>query len=216
MDTKQGMQPLEQTEAAWVKDYFGDEYLRLYQFPEERTEPEVAFLRHTLLERITPGSLLLDLCCGQGRHAVRLAAQGFRVVGLDYQMNLLREAAHAARKQQVVLPLVRGDMRNLPFGEQFAAVLNLFSAFGYFSDAENFGVLAEVARVLLPGGWLILDVANRDALLRQSHAESEKSLPDGTLVVSRWRWEVPTGRYTHRQTLLRDGAVGACASVLEI
>ena len=37
------VRPLEETEAAWVVEYFGDDYLRLYQFPDERTNPEVAF-----------------------------------------------------------------------------------------------------------------------------------------------------------------------------
>ncbi len=48
------VRPIEETEAAWVTDYFGDEYLRLYQFPPERTGPEVEFLVNELTQRIPP------------------------------------------------------------------------------------------------------------------------------------------------------------------
>jgi SAM-dependent methyltransferase len=106
----------------------------------------------------------------------------------------------------VALTLAHGDMRHLPFADgSFDAVLSLFSSFGYFADAENAGVLHEVARVLRPGGWLVLDVANRDALLRTVQPTSWKRLPDGALVISEWTWDIPTARYTHRQ-LLVDGA----------
>lgn len=196
------MRPLEETEAAWVPDYFGDDYLRLYSFPPERTDPEVAFLMAELHARIAPQGTILDLACGQGRHTIPLAQRGFSVVGLDYQQNLLYAATRAAQQVGVSPAFVRGDMRRLPFGPGFAAVLNLFTAFGYFSDAENQRVLAEMARVLCPGGWLILDVANRDALLRTAQPRSWKRLADGTLVVSEWQWDVPSGRYTHHQWLI--------------
>jgi SAM-dependent methyltransferase len=200
------VRPLAETDAAWVPQYFGDDYLRLYQFPAERTDPEVAFVRAALEARV-PGGRVLDLGCGQGRHAVPLAGAGFRVTGLDYQANLLHAAAARARAAGVALPLVRGDMRRLPFDGAFDAVCCLFTAFGYFADAENAAILHEVARSLRPGGWFLLDVANRDALLRHAAAESAKTLPDGTHVRSTWTWDVAAGRYTHRQWL--RGADGA-------
>ena len=129
-----GMRPLEETEAAWVPDYFGEDYLRLYSFPPERTEPEVAFLTAELSARVPPAGVILDLACGQGRHAVPLAQHGFHVVGLDYQPHLLHAAAQAAQQAGVSPTFVRGDMRRLPFCAGFSAVLNLFTAFGYFSD----------------------------------------------------------------------------------
>ena len=61
---------------------------------------------------------------------------------------------------------MRGDMRRLPWAEQFDACINLFTAFGYFEDeAENQQVLHQVQRVLKPGGELFLDVSNRDYYL---------------------------------------------------
>ncbi|OPZ85443.1 MAG: Cypemycin methyltransferase [bacterium ADurb.Bin429] len=199
------VRPIEETEAAWVPEYFGEEYLRLYQFPPSRTDPEVAFLTEALSARIPLDGRVLDLGCGQGRHAIPLARHGFHVIGLDVQANLLTVAARRARDAEVDLPLVRGDMRRLPFADgSFDAVLCLFSAFGYFADEENARVLAEVARALKPGGWFVLDVANRDALLRHAQPRSWKRLPDGALVITTWRWDVWAGRYMHEQVLV-DG-----------
>lgn len=194
-----------QTDAAWVPAYFGDDYLRLYQFPPERTDPEVAFLAAALSSRIPPGSRVLDLACGQGRHAVPLAAQGYRVIGLDFQDVLLREAATAAVNAGVSPTFIRGDMRRLPFHGVFDAVVNMFTAFGYFSDDENAHVLCEVARALRPGGVFVIDVANRDALLRNAQPRSWKRLPDGTPLISEWSWDALTGRYTHWQLLADAG-----------
>jgi len=58
-------------------------------------------------------------------------------------------------------------------------------------------------RVLRPGGCFLIDVANRDALLRQAQPRSWKRLADESLVISEWSWDVPTGRYTHWQLWLR-------------
>ncbi len=198
------MRPLKETEAAWVSDYFGDDYLRIYEFPCERTDPEVTFLVNELTKRIPLDGLVLDVGCGQGRHAIPLARQGFRVTGLDYQDNLLDAARESAAHCGATVEWVQGDMRSLPFTESFDAVINLFTAFGYFSDAENARVVAEMARVLRPGGWLVLDVANRDALLRHTPPRHWKRLPDGAMLVSEWEWDALTARYTHRQWLM-DG-----------
>jgi SAM-dependent methyltransferase len=196
------VRPLEETEAAWVPSYFGEDYLRLYQFPAERTGPECAFLHAELAQRLPVAGRVLDLACGQGRHAIALAQHGYRVVGLDYQQHLLREAARVAQTEQADVHWLRGDMRALPFTGAFDAVVNMFTAFGYFSDAVNAQVLREVATALRPGGYFIIDVANRDALLRQAQPRSWKRLPDGTIVISEWSWDVPSGRYTHWQLLV--------------
>lgn len=198
------MEPLTDSEAAWVTEYFSEDYLRIYQFPEERTGPEVAFLTRELGARILAGGRVLDLACGQGRHAVPLAAAGFSVVGLDFQEPLLREARLAAERAGVSLPLVRGDMRALPFSEEFDAVINVFTAFGYFSDEENARVIAEIARALRPGGFLIIDLANRDALLRRVQERSWRTLPDGSLLLNEWQWDPISGRYTYPQILVTE------------
>jgi SAM-dependent methyltransferase len=148
---------------------------------------------------------VLDLACGQGRHGVPLAGHGFQVVGLAYQAHLLSHAMQQATANGACFHAVRGDMRALPFAGGFAAVINMFTAFGYFSDEENFQVLREIARVLLPGGFLFLDLANRDALLlRHREPRTWKVLRDGALLLSEWLWDPITNRYSYPQILIDE------------
>ncbi len=67
----------------WYVDFFRSDYLEVYdrQFTAERAEKEVAFAEKAL--QLKPGTRVLDLCCGQGRHSVLLAKHGFQVTALD-------------------------------------------------------------------------------------------------------------------------------------
>jgi SAM-dependent methyltransferase len=55
------------------------------------------------------------------------------------------------------LRLRRADMRRIAFREEFDAVVNLYTSFGYFTPAENQAVLRRMARALKPGGRLVVD-----------------------------------------------------------
>jgi ubiquinone/menaquinone biosynthesis C-methylase UbiE len=150
----------------WWDIYFDELYLRMFEtvLTPERTAQEVSGVVAML--GLQPGARILDLCCGQGRHAVPLARAGYRVTGLDRSSYLLGQAQRAAQKANVPVEWVRGDMRWLPWREQFDVCLNLFTAFGYFQDdAENQRVLHQVYEVLKPGGTFLLDVSNRDYYL---------------------------------------------------
>jgi ubiquinone/menaquinone biosynthesis C-methylase UbiE len=150
----------------WWDAYFNELYLRMFGtiLTPERTAQEVAGVM-ALLD-LKPDSRILDLCCGQGRHAVPLSRAGYRVTGLDRSTFLLGQAQQAASQAGVEVQWVRGDMRRLPWVGQFDACVNLFTAFGYFEDeAENQEVLHQVSRILKPGGLFFLDVSNRDYYL---------------------------------------------------
>jgi SAM-dependent methyltransferase len=145
----------------WWQTFFDDQYLKMYGvvLPEERTEQEVAGILAML--GLSAGASVLDLCCGQGRHALRMAQVGLSVTGLDLSPTLLAIAEQGAEAAGVQLTLVRRDMRDIPFENEFDAIVNMFTAFGYFdSDAENERVLQAVRRALKPGGQLLIDLAN--------------------------------------------------------
>ncbi|MBI4493526.1 MAG: class I SAM-dependent methyltransferase [Chloroflexi bacterium] len=96
------------------------------------------------------GGLALDLACGTGRALGLLAGLGYRVVGLDGSAAMLARA-----RAQADSPLARGDAFALPFSDSvFDAVVALRLAF-HFADLQ--ALLAEVARVLAPGGSLVFD-----------------------------------------------------------
>ena len=166
----------------WFEQWFGEEYLRLY--PDRDDEDARAAV--ALIERVVPlpGTLVLDLACGPGRHAAQLASRGARVVGFDLSMPLLRTA-----KQRLPPPkmLVRGDMRVLPFGpDTFDLVVNLFTSFGYFSDdVEHQRALCEVTTVLRSRGLLVLDYFHASAIRAHLVPREERVVGSQRVVIER-------------------------------
>ena len=136
--------------------------------PPLRTEQEVEAIMALLDWHDAPEeATILDLACGYGRVTLPLAEAGFVMTGLDLSPRLLAEAR--SRQGDLAVFWQQGDMRGLPdeWTDRFDTVLNLFSAFGYFDEpAENQKVLDEVRRVLKPGGLFIIDLAQRDAIMR--------------------------------------------------
>ena len=116
-----------------------------------------------------PGTRLLDLACGRGWLTVPLAQRGFIVTGCDLSQAMLAQAQEAAAQAGVTIAWQCADMRHLPaaWTGRFDYVIHTLSEFGCFAEeAENQRVLAEVARVLIPGGRYLLDiVVNRDGWL---------------------------------------------------
>ena len=138
------------------------------------------------LDTLSPGHSLagrkvLDLCCGAGRYLRLLHERGAEAVGLDLSDVLLREA----RRQGLEAPLVRADMRRLPFGpKRFDLTLSMFTSFGYFDSAQAHAELArEIARVT--AAIIVLDLPDRDSLRRSLVARSERRLEDRAVVERR-------------------------------
>ena len=136
---------------------------------------------------------VLDLACGHGRIANRLAERGCRVTGLDAVPLFLDRARRDAEVRGVEVTYVEGDMRSLPWEGRFDRVVNWFTAFGYFDDDGNRRVLAETAKALRPGGRFAVELNNRDAIVRGFQPASVVD-KDGDMVIDRHRMEPLTGR----------------------
>jgi len=190
---------------SWWQTYFGELYLRLFatMVTPEGTAQEVAGVLALLDPR--PGARILDLACGQGRHAVILARLGYRVAGLDRSAALLRRAEEAARGVAGEVAWVLGDMRSLPFGQEFDACLSLFTSFGYFQDeAENEEVLRQVYSVLRPGGALFLDLPNHGHQRQHPHPTSWRR-HGAAIVLEETHFDPATCRSTTTFTWLEGG-----------
>lgn len=143
----------------WYENWFGNEYLTLYAHRGDEEAKRLIKIVHENIH-LSPDALIIDLCCGQGRHARTLAESGYRVVGVDLSRTML-EAANFNSTGSDRTRFIQADMRQLPFGQSFDLLLNLFTSFGYFnSDEENQGVFVQFRRVLKDDGWFIFDYLN--------------------------------------------------------
>ncbi|HYF51495.1 MAG TPA: class I SAM-dependent methyltransferase [Planctomycetota bacterium] len=181
----------------WYESAFTREYLSQYAHrSDEAARREIPFVVRAL--KLKRGARVLDLCCGAGRHSRVLAAGGLRVTGLDLSADLLN-AANAAGGGVV---FVRGDMRRLPFlSESFDGMVNLFTSFGYFNDAENQRVLTDAARVLKPGAPFFMDYLNITHVRRTLVDRSERCV--GEMQLCERRWYDPRTRRLNKATRMR-------------
>jgi SAM-dependent methyltransferase len=182
----------------WFEQWFGEEYHALYP----HRDSDDARRAVELIRRASPwppGTMVLDLACGAGRHAAELEGAGARVVGLDLSPAMLHRARQLTRAR-----LVRGDMRALPFRPaSFGMVVNLFTSFGYFrSDAEHDLVVREVARVLIPGGRFVIDYLNAEQVRRSLRRDSEEISDGGGVARVRRRFS-EEGKFVVKEIELR-------------
>src|SRR5689334_8929567 len=100
-------------------------------------------------DKLSSGARVLDVACGTGDLALTLfESTGARVIGTDFCRPMLEIAADKVSRE---LPLIEGDALNLPFRDGSFDVVTI--AFGLRNLASVEGGLAELRRVLKPGGW---------------------------------------------------------------
>ncbi|WP_369811073.1 class I SAM-dependent methyltransferase [Quadrisphaera sp. DSM 44207] len=100
------------------------------------------------------GRAVLEVGCGAGQGARWAAAQGARAVGVDLSAGMLARSRALDAQLGTRVPVLQADAAALPLAD--AAVAVAFSAYGALPFVADAGrVLAEVARVLQPGGrWV--------------------------------------------------------------
>ena len=193
--------------AQWYREFFDDLYLRVYQPLEapEKVRREVDFIVKAL--NLPAGAKVLDLCCGQGRHSLELARRGFQVVGVDLSEALLYAARKRAESEGLTVTFLQCDMREIDFKDEFDAVINMFTSFGYLeSEAEDEKVLGKVAQALKSGGKFLLDVVNRDRLVRDFQGREWHAADEGWLVLEERTFDHLSGRMETRWICVaRDG-----------
>ncbi len=191
----------------WYRTFFGDAYLRIYAafLTPERTAQEVEGI--VTLLALPPGSRILDLACGYGRHAIPLAERGYQVTGQDLSAEFLAKAKADADARGVPMRWVHSDMREIPFADEFDAVINIFTAFGYLeSEADDLKVLRQVHKALKPGGVFLQEMRHRESLIRHYLPSTITRHEDGLLVLEEHQFNLLTSRNEVRVTVLHpDG-----------
>ncbi|MBX6331037.1 MAG: methyltransferase domain-containing protein [Gemmatimonadaceae bacterium] len=185
----------------WWESYFDAQYLLEYDplFSPERDRQEVSRLLDVLA--LPVGARVLDVPCGQGRHAHLLAEAGYDVTGVDYSRYLLARAR--ARGTGRTLRYHRADMRRLPsrWTGRFDAVVNVFTSFGFFlHPADDARVIHEFARVLRPGGTLVWHGGSRDGVMARFLSRDWWTTRDGTIVAHERSFDPLSGVLTIRST----------------
>jgi len=176
----------------WWKTLFDEVYLMTdapFVCNPALTKCEVDVIEEIL--RLQPSTRILDVCGGQGRHALELARRGYQhLTVLDYSDFLLDRGRWEAVALGLNVTFCQGDARAMVLpSASFDVVLLMANSFGYFVDtADDYRVLAEVARVLTADGRFLLDLIDRDVALRHFCPESWHEATDDIVVC--WKREL--------------------------
>ena len=129
------------------------------------------------LQYLPADARLLDLGCGGGQDAGDLAQRGYRVVGLDRSRALLS----AGRRRYCSLPLVRADLRELPFQAMSFNGLWAAASLIHLPKPDARRILTDLYRLVRPGGLFAATM---------THGLKSRRVTDGWLpgrYVARWR-----------------------------
>ena len=200
-----GSRVAESESETWDREaLFDDDYLYFYgrRLDDDTTETEAGVVWSLLA--LQPGDAVLDLACGHGRIANRLAERGAVVTGIDATPSFLELAKQDARRRDVNVLYVEGDIRELDESERFDGVVSWFTAYGYFDDETNRDVLRRVRRALKLGGRFLIELNHKDGLL-PGYLPSTVGRVGDDLLIDEHTYDPLTSRSTARRTTIRNG-----------
>ena len=192
-------------QANWWENFFHGIALDFWRaaISDEQTRAEADFINNHL--QLPVGAKVLDVPCGNGRLSIELAAFGIELTGVDIAEEFIEEAKRNSRERGLNIDWRKGDMRDLPWSNEFDGAFCFGNSFGYLDDDQNADFLEAVSRTLKPGARFILDApAIAECLLPNFQEKRTIEIDDITVTID--------NRYDHEQsrvfpsfTFIRNG-----------
>lgn len=145
------------------KDY-ADSYDYLYQ--DKDYEKECDFLEEIFSKYSRKTKSILDLGCGTGGHAIKLAERGYDVLGVDRSEQMIGKAKKKTKESGLMLRFLKSDIKDLSIDERFDSVISMFAVISYQTknaDLERFCRIAK--NHLKKDGLFIFDCWHGPAVL---------------------------------------------------
>ena len=137
--------------------FFDGHYKEIWRtiIPDELTVKEVDFMLPYF--NLQPGSKVLDLMCGYGRHSIALARKGMFVTAIDNLGAYTSEISETAEKEQLPLKVVTADVINYTIDDQFDLALCMGNSLNFFDAADTTKLLTNIAAHLKKGAHLLIN-----------------------------------------------------------
>ena len=159
----------------WYASWFDTPFYHILYKDRDYSEAQDFMTTLTEYLNMPENGKILDLACGKGRHSVFLNKLGYNVTGADLSNNSI---AHAKQFENESLQFKVHDMC-LPFGEEFDAVFNLFTSFGYFeNDADNLATIKSIKANLNEFGFGVIDFLNAEYVIDHLIPEDVKTVDE--------------------------------------
>ncbi len=151
---------------------------------------EAQFIGQLIQAHAPKAQTVLELGCGTGNHAVRLAQAGYQLHGVDRSDTMLTQAqarlADLTPELAAQLAFSQGDIRSVRLNQTFDVVLSLFHVISYqTTNPDLLAAFATAKAHLKPGGILIFDIWYGPAVLSDRPALRVKRMEDDAIQVTR-------------------------------
>ncbi len=157
----------------WYSSWFDTPFYHILYKDRDHKEAESFMETLTSYLNIPEDGTILDLACGKGRHSIYLNNIGYNVTGLDLSPQSI---SFAKQYENSSLHFDVHDMSK-PYSQQFDAVFNLFTSFGYFDKEEdNLNTIKAIKSNLKTNGIGVIDFMNVDFVKQQLIKEDKKTV----------------------------------------
>ncbi len=187
----------------WQADFFHGVALEFWRraMTPEQTRSQADFLEKALAA--VPNAQLLDVPCGNGRHAAELAGRGYSLTGIDSSEEYINEA----RTKSPSIRWILSDMCDLPWQEEFHGVYCCGNSFGYLDAAGARKFLSAVAATLKPGGRFVMDTGMAAESILPTLGKGRFHRMGDIVVVSENEYHPAESRLDIAYTFIQNGKV---------
>ncbi len=163
----------------WTDPYISRKLLAVHLDPlnaaASRTPQAIDDTVAHIHKRIRPGSRILDLGCGPGLYAGRLAALGHHVTGVDFSENSIEYAKSRPETARYDIRYMQANYLELSFAEEFDLVMMIYCDFGVLIPDDRALLIELIHKALKPGGRFFFDAITEDAADRLVYGTSWES-----------------------------------------
>ena len=153
------------TRAGNINNSFFDGYYKdiwRVLIPEALTKAEVDYLVNSA--RLKPGSKVLDLMCGYGRHALSLARQGINVTAVDNLADYINEIKEIAGKENLPVTALQENVLQFQSGDEHDLVICMGNSTSFFNKDDSEKIFSGIRASLKENGkfifnsWMITEI----------------------------------------------------------
>ncbi len=172
------------TARMWTDEYISERLLEVHLNPDiELASRKATTIDETIdfILSTNPGERLniLDLGCGPGLYAEKLAEKGHLVTGVDFSANSINHARKSAANNNLDINYRQQNYLELEDENRYDLVILIFTDFGVLMPEERQNLLANVRRALKPGGRFLFDVLNENFVVQQAGSRSWEAAEKG-------------------------------------
>lgn len=160
------------TSSLWDDDHISKEMLAAHLNPEF----DAASRKHAFIDRsahwilqytgLKKGAKVLDLGCGPGLYAEKLASFGLKLTGIDFSKRSIAYAKTQAERKNLVIDYLYQNYLDMDFQNAFDMVMMIYCDFGVLSYTQRDVILDKIHRSLKRGGIFLFDVSSFELMNR--------------------------------------------------